>query len=89
MNDFCPRMCNTGLLRIVEIDRTSTFGGFGLSQTLIHFEKTETTSNWTISIDQETGTMSKVVNTGPMYLKANQPLIYQKMVEAGDIPPGP
>ena len=76
------------------VESSWTFKMFGLSQTVINIEELRDdrgmpTANSGMHFDPESGGMSTTVNTGMDFLKIQYPVIYQKMVAAGLIPPSP
>jgi hypothetical protein len=71
-----------------DFEGSSAFGMFGLGETVINVkpmrnEKGGPTATGTMSSNQETGTMSKTLDTDPDFLGVQYPLIYQRMIASG------
>lgn len=74
--------------------QSTAYGMFGLSNTVIKVQPNvdangRPTMNTSLSTDPEMMTMSQTITFDLNFLKKYRPFIYQKMVEAGLIPPTP
>jgi hypothetical protein len=71
-----------------DFESTSAFGMFGLGETVINVKPMRSEQGGAIatssmSSNQETGTMSKTLDTDPDLLDTHYPLIHQRMIATG------